>query len=620
MAHYSVKTGSRLRSRKQNTSPEWLKVGSSLTKLVNLWSERNDLVVYGGADSAEGKAPAAFYADISEIEVNLPEVFGKTQPETIGDFMDRNTQLEYPMFTGIMYHESLHACFTDWDIPAIAPQLDPMESHAFMLLEESRIEARGVIERPQLRQFLRASALEMALEGVTTGRLAQLQGEVWEVANLAGLSLARVDSGVLEDEDVADIFQIAVEVLGEELLEALQDVWVEFQSLSTRQVSQGVALAKKWVELLRQADPEGEPQLGEGEGAFDEQGEQGEQDEQGKQGNQSGNSQSKLGEKIRQTLEESATKTEMDANEELENQQTSEEMSEVAKQRAEEAKKRNQKKDEAKRIFDKSHNERGSGSHSSVRERRQPTGAERASAVSIAKSLEKAKYRERSVHIRKSVTPMGKLVARNLVQNKAMESMGKRGELPAWKQKVRKHTDEPDLTLGIMVDISGSMSSAMEAMASTAWIMSEAGRRIQAKTAMVYYGEGVFPTLRVGQRLSEVSIYTAPDGTEKFGKAWRAIDGELGLTYADGVRILVIVSDGYYTPAEEDNCVEALRECKRNGVAVLWLVPKTSHSYPAKNLVAKAGWGVVAGDLDVADIAGVVGKTATEALARVAQS
>lgn len=618
MAHYSVKTGSRLRSRKQNTSPEWLKVGSSLTKLVNLWSERNDLVVYGGADSAEGKAPAAFYADISEIEVNLPEVFGKTQPETIGDFMDKNTQLEYPMFTGIMYHEALHACFTDWDIPAIAPQLDPMESHAFMLLEESRIEARGVIERPQLRQFLRASALEMALEGITTGRLAQLQGEVWEVANLAGLSLARVDSGVLEDEDVADIFQIAVEVLGEELLEALQDVWVQFQSVSTRQISQGVALAKKWVELLRQADPEGEPQLGEGEGAFDEQDEQ---DEQGGGGaSDSQQNQSELGDKIRKALEDSATRTEMDANEELENQQTSEEMSEVAKQRAEEAKKRNHKKNEAKRIFDKSHNEQGSGSHSSVRERRQPTGAERASAVQIAKALEKAKYRERSVHIRKSHAPMGKLVARNLVQNKAMESMGKRGELPAWKQKVRKHTDEPDLTLGVMVDISGSMSSAMEAMASTAWIMSEAGRRIQAKTAMVYYGEGVFPTLRVGQRLSEVSIYTAPDGTEKFGKAWRALDGELGLTYSDGVRILVIVSDGYYTPAEEENCVEALRECKRNGVAVLWLVPQTSYGYPAKNLTEKAGWGVVADELDVAQIASVVGKTATEALARVGQS
>jgi hypothetical protein len=613
MAHYKAKTSSRLRSRAQNTSPEWLKVGASLTKLVNLWSERNDLVVYGGADSAEGRAPAAFYADIAEIEVNLPEAFGVMKPETIGDFCSKDTQLEFPMFTGIMFHEALHAQFTKWDIEALLPELDNNESRAFMLLEESRIEAKGIIERPQNRQFLRASALEMALQEINEQSLAGM-GDVWEVANLAGLSLARVDSGVLNPSDVADIQEIAESVLGEELLEALQDVWVEFQSLTMNQSEKAIALAKKWVELLRQADPEGEPQGGAHAFEPSEDSEESEESE-----GQAGNG-SELSKAIRESLEGSAIQTEMDATRELENQQTQGDWSEQAKQRAEQAKERNQRKDTAKKIFDKSHNETGSGSSSRVSERRAPTGAERASAVSIAKSLEKAKYRERSVHTRKTQAPMGKLVPRNLIQNRAMESMGKRGELPAWKSKVRKHTDEPTLSLGIMVDISGSMSSAMEAMASTAWIMSEAGRRIQARTAMVYYGEGVFPTLRVGQKLDQVSIYTAPDGTEKFGKAWEALDGELGLTYSDGVRILVIVSDGYYTPQERDRCVQALRDCKRNGVAVLWLVPKTSHDYTAKHLTAEAGWGVVAGELEVSQIASVVGKTATEALARVAQS
>lgn len=231
--------------------------------------------------------------------------------------------------------------------------------------------------------------------------------------------------------------------------------------------------------------------------------------------------------------------------------------------------------------------------------------------------MEKAKYRERSVHTRKTELPQGRLVARNLIQNRAMESKGLRGELPAWKQKVRKHTDDPTLTLGVMVDISGSMGSAMEAMGATAWIMSEAGRRIQAKTAMVYYGSGVFPTLRVGQRLDQVTTYTAPDGTEMFGEAWESLDGELGLTYGDGVRMLVIVSDGYYTPKQQDNCVTALRECRQNGVAVLWLVPKECYGHPAKKLTERAGWGVVADELDVSQIATIVGKTASESLSRV---
>lgn len=609
MAHYKVKT-SRLRTRNSTTEPEWLRVGADLTKLVNAWSGRNDLVVYGGADSAEGIAPAAYYADISEIEVNLPVAFGLAKPESIGDFTKRETQTEFLMTSGVIYHEALHAKHTHWDIPALAELLDNPESHAFMGLEESRIEAKGAVEHPQNLQYLRASALELALEEVDSARLASMQGEVWQVAHLALLSLARVSAGILTEQDVVEIRELCVTALGEELLEELEDVWTEFQSLHHTQTKQGATLAKKWVELLRQADPEGEPNGG---GSAFEESDESEQGE-GQQGDNS------LSDQIRKTLEESATQTEMDANDSVARQDVSNEWSKQAKQRADEAKQRNERKQKAKQVFDKPHNQEGSGSHSRVRELRSPSGRERASAVQIAKALEKAKYRERSVHIRKTELPQGRLVARNLIQNRAMESKGLRGELPAWKQKVRKHTDDPTLTLGVMVDISGSMSSAMEAMGATAWIMSEAGRRIQAKTAMVYYGSGVFPTLKVGQRLDQVTIYSAPDNTEKFGQAWEALDGALGLTHSDGVRLLVIVSDGHYTYDQQERCKSALKECKRNGVAVLWLVPQECYSYPAKNLTAEAGWGVVADELDVSQIASVVGKTATQALARIGES
>ena len=168
-----------------------------------------------------------------------------------------------------------------------------------------------------------------------------------------------------------------------------------------------------------------------------------------------------------------------------------------------------------------------------------------------------------------------------------------------------------------MVDISGSMSSAMEAMGSTAWIMSEAGRRIQAETAMVYFGSGVFPTLRKGQRLDEVAIYSAPDGTEKFDEAWQALDGELGLTFGTGVRMVVIVSDGQFTGKESENTIRMLQECKRNGVAVLWITPKDCFGYPAQEKISEAKWGVHLNGMVVEQIANEVGKSASEALAKV---
>ena len=606
MAHYKVKGKSRLTSRTATTNPEWLQVCSQIGRLVNDWSWRSDLAVYGGEDSAEGHAVAAYYADISEIEMNLSKAFGEAVPASlVGNLNEKSVQYEYPMVTGILFHEAMHARHTAWDIEYLKENLDNQEAQAFMLLEESRIEAKGLKERPENRLFLRHSALDMALEGVNERTLEATGSDTWETANLAGLAIARVDSGVLEVADISEIYKMVVDVMGKDLFDNLRKVWVEFQTLGVPQVERAIELAKKWVELLREADPEGEPESG---SAF----------EESPEGDSGEGEQSETMQKLAEKLAESASNTETNASQALGEQQTKEKWDEESKARQSEAQKANQRKQNAKEVFHKTHNqESGNGSSSSIRESRQPTGAERASAVQIAKSLEKAKYRERSVHVRKSQVPVGKLIARNAVQNKAMESMGLRGELPTWKSKSRKHTDDPTLRLGVMVDISGSMGMAMEAMGQTAWIMSEAGRRIQAETAMIYFGSGIFPTLKRGQRLGEVTIYTAPDGTEKFAEAFEALDGELGLTFGNGVRILIIVSDGNFTPKQTERAVQLLRECKQTGVAVLWVTPKGCYSYGAKDILAKSAWGVHLDELETDQIATLVGKSASEALAKV---
>ena len=614
MAHYKVKTSSRLRSRKQTTNPEWLKVCSQIGRVVNDWAWRSDLVVYGGEDSAEGQAVAAFYHDIAEIEINLSKAFGElVSPTLVGDFRERTTQFDYPVVSGIIYHEALHARHTNWDFEYLKNNLDNTEGQAFMLLEESRIELRGVTERPENRQFLRASALEMALEDVNAERLSEIGSDLWQTAKLTALSIARVDSGVLEVSDTQEIYDSVLPILGQELFDELRKVWIEFQSLGVPQIERAVELAKKWVELLRQADPEGEPNSG---SAFDESDEsegEGEGDSQSES-----QSSSSVMQKLIKKLSESALTTELNANDSLAEQQQKENWQNEAKQRQSEAKKSNERKQVAKQVFHKQHEHNGgSGSSSTIREKRQPTSSERASAVQIAKSLEKAKYRERSVHTRKTQAPIGKLIMRNAIQNKALEAVGQRGELPSWKYKTRKHTDDPTLRLGIMVDVSGSMGGAMTAMGSTAWIMGEAGRRIQAETAMIYYGSGIFPTLRRGQRLSEVTIYTAPDGTEKFAEAFEALDGELGLTFGDGVRMLVIVSDGNYTPSQTERAKSIMRECKQNGVAVLWITPQNCNGYGAREILRESAWGIHLDEMPTEQIATLVGKSASEALGKV---
>jgi hypothetical protein len=232
--------------------------------VANNWSVRSDLVVYAGDDSAEGKAVAAYYSDISEIEINISGAFGTaTTPEMVGNFTKRETQFEFPNATGVIYHEALHARHTAWNTTYLASLLDPNEQRAFMLLEESRIEKRGVIERPENLLFLRSSALHLALEDADPDTLATM-GDVWQGAFVAGLSLARYDAGVLEANDVSELYTSLTSILGMELYRELRAIWVEFQTLNVSQADKGADLAKKWVALLRQADPEGEPEMGEG--------------------------------------------------------------------------------------------------------------------------------------------------------------------------------------------------------------------------------------------------------------------------------------------------------------------------------------------------------------------
>jgi Mg-chelatase subunit ChlD len=175
-----------------------------------------------------------------------------------------------------------------------------------------------------------------------------------------------------------------------------------------------------------------------------------------------------------------------------------------------------------------------------------------------------------------------------------------------------------------MVDISGSMGSAMEPMASTAWVLSEAVRRIQGRAAMVYYGESVFATLKPGQHLSEVAVYTAPDGTEKFNDAASALNGAMNLTGGSGARLMVVVSDGIYTDNETPKAKEWVKRMTDNGVGVVWLTESGNrHGYygtGAHHICAGTPAELVEVDgMDVTKATDLIGQAAIRALSRVNQ-
>ena len=303
---------------------------------------------------------------------------------------------------------------------------------------------------------------------------------------------------------------------------------------------------------------------------------------------------------------------------ELQDQKRSEDMKESATAKANTSKEQKKNEEIARQVFSKSSGPGEASTRSQLVEKRSPNGQERNSAVKIAKALERAKYRERGAIEIGSIVPPGKLNTRKIIQAKALEQKGIFTQPKAFSKKVRKHTDEPELSVGVMVDISGSMSSAMNPMASTAWIMGEAVRRVQGRCAMVYFGSDVFPTLKAGQRLKEVNVYSAPDGTEKFDRAFRALDGALNLLNGEGARLLVVVSDGHYTSDEMESAKAWVARCSKNGVAVLWL-PIGDNGATAKHICAGANAQVVENITDPSVSAQIIGKNAEKVLSTAGQ-
>jgi len=595
MAHLSHST-----TRAENTPPEWLGVGMAIGELANTWSDRHDLVGYVGTNAGHG-APACYNPELAEIEVDTSIAFGAgVTPEMVGDIRERSQQYEFPKATGAIMHEAFHAKFSEWSIPDAKKALKPDEFQAIMWLEESRIECQGLMMMPKAKPFLRACAIDIVI-GEAKEQFAE-NSNTMSASFFVATVHARIDAGILEYEDVAELVDLVNDYIGLERVRKLRAIAREFQAHKMHAVADPYLydLARKWAEIVREvAEEKGDAQPEGAEGAEGE-----------------GASAEFIGEMM-EALEEAKDATSVAVMGDLGDQEMQEEWEEEVKRKGESSKEQKANREVGQKVFSKGTTETGGGTSSYLVERRKPEQPERVAAVTVAQMLEKAKYRERSETEVKSVTPPGRLRTRALVQGKALKERGVMTQVEPWRKTVRKHTDDPTLTVGVMVDISGSMGGAMKPMATTAWVMSEAVKRVQGRTAMVYYGSDVFATLKPGQHLSEVSVWAATDGTEKFDKAFRALDGGLNLLHGTGARLLVVVSDGCYTDTEAQNARKWVTRCAESGVGVLWLPFYNGFYAKRYGSLAKGSFQMVDGLLDPAEAAKEIGRAAAKALEAV---
>lgn len=607
MGHYKVGA-----SRAAKTDAEWLPVGSQIGSLANEWAGRSDIVAYVGP-GAGGPAPACFIPESAEVEVNVEVAFGYgVEPDEI-DLRTRSGRYEFPRAVGAVFHEACHARFSRWDLPAAKAALAEDEFSAIMLLEEGRIEAHGLRVMPKMRPFLQSCAMEIVVADAaeTFASMSNTQG----AATLVGLVYSRVDAGIIRLSDVADLTDLLDDYLGLDVVIQLRDIATKARDHANHWDATAMYdLAREWAALVREtAEEKGDtmPESGSGEPGEGGEGGSGGEGDEGDE-SEGGSGTSEFIKAMMDALSDAADNVAVSSGDSLDAAETTEKWEEVVKEKADKAKEVKDHKAAAGKVF----GGRGSAlvtgdSRSTLIERRPPRPDERAAATVVASRLEKAKYRDRDVVEVNSAVPGGRLRTRAAIQGVAQRERGVATKTEPWRKKVRRQTDEPTLTVGVLVDISGSMGEAMQPMATTAYVLSEATRRVQGKAAMVYYGNDVFPTLHKGEHLDEVRVYSAPDGTEKFDDAFRALDGTLDLLRGEGARLLVVVSDGHYVSAETTAAQKWVRRCAEEGVAVVWL--PFDDGYMAKHIVKDYGV-VLAGAFAPAAAAKEIGMACEKAI------
>jgi hypothetical protein len=371
---------------------------------------------------------------------------------------------------------------------------------------------------------------------------------LWAAAHAAGLLLARVDAGVLDEDETRVLAATVTAVLGEDRLQALRGLWQAAQTTPDDDTETMLDLGRAWCATLG-VDPE-DPDPSE---AF--------------AGRPFGAewTPSPLTTAVAATLRAvAAAEAPPDTRTPAQDKAAARRAEQAARATAERA---------ARIVFAAA----DPGGHAtfgttSITGQRPPTPAEQAAARRLARALKQAATRDRVATTTTSATPPGRLRMRDALAADAQRAAGAVPTAEPFTRTTRRHTPSPPLRVGIACDVSGSMTAVAPAIASAAWILARAVAHVpDAKAATVIYGRYVRPVTRPGQTPTEVPVFPAADATERFTRAVDALDSALDLSRPGAARLLVIVSDGLYTPDELRTGQQRVTRLRASGCGVLWI-------------------------------------------------
>jgi hypothetical protein len=189
---------------------------------------------------------------------------------------------------------------------------------------------------------------------------------------------------------------------------------------------------------------------------------------------------------------------------------------------------------------------------------RDPSTEERAAAMKLSRLMEKVVFTDRRVEKIRQEAPGGRLHARGAMQRVSQKRTGQRPTAEAWDVKKRTHTDSPKMKVGVMLDISGSMSAQARIASSLSYIVGNAVDRSEGDFAMVLFGDTAKGVYRPGQKVDKVVAVNPGCGTEAFAAGFNALDSLMRLIDSEGLRVLILISDGVFVDHADAKYADAV--------------------------------------------------------------
>ena len=203
---------------------------------------------------------------------------------------------------------------------------------------------------------------------------------------------------------------------------------------------------------------------------------------------------------------------------------------------------------------------------------RKPESSEKKAATALARRLRQVKHPSAKPTRRNHTRPPGQLDVREAMRLTQQASANQRLTAKPFIHTTVDRTKTADLKVGIMCDISGSMSNAQEPLAVARWMLADAVHAVGGEVATVLFGDEAHGVQRGKQRQQTVEVFSATGGWENYIPAFGMIDSELDLIDGDGARLLVIITDGRFNDRGAVRYAEETMDMARKaGVAVVWL-------------------------------------------------